>query len=267
MALDEQAVRTALSGVGFGNPLRVLETTGSTNADALAWAEEGAPEGALVVADHQTEGRGRKGRTWLSEPGRALLFSIVLRPNPDRIGLLSTAVGVGACEAIRALTHLSILLKWPNDLVVEERKLAGILVESRFSADRDPIAIAGMGINVSWGRDAIPAEIAERATSIGTEVERMGLEDPPSRESLLAHVLAGIDRRYAQLQKGDVTDLVTTAQSLSSLIGREVVVRLPGNEAITGTVTGLAPDGRLELETNDGYEALDAGEVETVRRT
>ena len=266
MSLDGETIEAELDRLGSAVPVRVLETTGSTNADALEWAEEGAPAGAVVVADHQAEGRGRKGRTWLSEPGRALLFSVVLRPKPDRVALLSTAVGVGACEAIRSLTHLSVLLKWPNDLVVEDRKLAGILVESRFSTGREPIAIAGMGMNVSWGPDALPDEIAERATSIGIEVDRVGLDDPPSRESLLAHVLAGIDRRYAQLQKGDVTDLVTTAQSLSSLIGREVVVRLPGGDAITGTATGLDEDGRLELVTPDGHRALNAGEVETVRK-
>jgi BirA family transcriptional regulator, biotin operon repressor / biotin---[acetyl-CoA-carboxylase] ligase len=266
-ALDAVRLASLLAGCSFGSPLRALEATGSTNADALMWADQGVQEGALLVADHQTEGRGRKGRAWLSEPGRALLFSIVLRPQVEHVPLLSTAVGVGACEAIRALTHLSVLLKWPNDLVIDDRKLAGILVESRFSADAPPVAVVGMGINVSWDPAALPKEIADRATSIGTETARLGIGEAPSREAVLARVVSGIERRYRQLQGGDGVDIVTTAESLSSVVGREVVARLPGGEAVAGTVIGLADDGRLELETAFGYRVLSAGEVETVRRS
>src|SRR5688500_11798602 len=107
--LDEGAIRSALKG-SFGASLKLLSTTGSTNADALVWADDGAPEGALVAADQQMEGRGRRGRSWLSEPGKALLFSLVFRPpTQDSLALLSTAVGVGATEALRNLTRLSVL--------------------------------------------------------------------------------------------------------------------------------------------------------------
>jgi BirA family biotin operon repressor/biotin-[acetyl-CoA-carboxylase] ligase len=180
--------------------------------------------------------------------------------------LLSTAVGIGACESLRRLTNLSVLLKWPNDLMVEDRKLGGILMESRSAADGRVVAVAGMGLNVSWEPGEMPDEIAERGTSIATEMRRSRLGDAPAREQLLGALLTGIERRFDQLLRGDVFDIVTTAESLSALVGREVVVRLPGGEDVSGMVTGLAQDGGLEVVTSAGQRVLTAGEVETVRR-
>jgi BirA family biotin operon repressor/biotin-[acetyl-CoA-carboxylase] ligase len=263
MQLDEALLGTVLGASGFGSPRKVLTSTGSTNADALVWADRDAPEGALVVADQQTEGRGRQGRSWLSEPGTALLFSLVLRPPDGALPLVSTAVGVGACEALRRATRLTVHLKWPNDLLVGDRKLAGILVETRLLPERDAVAVAGLGLNVSQAE--LPAAVASRATSIAAEMERSGLDEPPSREALLGEMVSGIHRRYKQLVEGGVQDLVTTAESLSCLVGREVIVRIPAAEPVSGMVTGLAPDGGLELETAAGLKVLTAGEVETVR--
>ena len=247
--------------------MKVLSTTGSTNDDALAWASEGAPEGAVVVADQQTNGRGRRGRSWLSEPGKALLFSIVFRPSaPEPLALLSTAIGVGAAEALRSSTRLSVLMKWPNDLVVDDRKLGGILVETRLGAPNGQVAVAGLGINVSWDPREMPPEISQQATSVSWEMERLGLDETPSRESLLVALVDRIERRYAALAAGESDDLVATAESLSSLVGRDVVVRLPAGGEVHGLVTGLAPDGAVEVETNEGLRVLNAGEVETVRR-
>jgi BirA family biotin operon repressor/biotin-[acetyl-CoA-carboxylase] ligase len=251
----------------FGSPSKRLSTTGSTNEDALAWAEEGAPEGALVVADQQTKGRGRRGRSWLSEPGHSLLFSLVLRPATRSLPLLSTAIGVGACEALRSATRLSVMLKWPNDLVVGDRKLAGILIETRSSPGENVIAAAGLGLNLSWPGDDPPQEIASSATSVAAETRRFALADPPIGDELLRFLIAGIERRYVQLAQGDPSDIVTTAESLSSLVGREVVVRLGGGEAATGMVTGLSRDGGLEVVTDGGQKVFVTGEVVSVRRT
>lgn len=264
-ALDDVRLAKSLDGCSFGSPLRAVATTGSTNADALSWGDEGAPEGALWVADHQTEGRGRKGRTWISEPGRGLLFSVVVRPTtPEGLSLLSAAAGVGACEAIRGLTRLSVLMKWPNDLMVGDRKLAGILVETKLAQERAPLAVIGIGLNLSWAGSP-PPEIADRATSIATEMDRSNLGDPPAREEVLAHLVRGIERRYRQLERGEALEVITSSQSLSSLVGRDVVVRLPSGDAIEGMVTGLADDGGLEVQTTSGLHVLTAGEVETVR--
>lgn len=249
----------------FGAPRKDLDETGSTNDDALRWAEDGAPEGALVVAEQQTAGRGRRGRTWLSEPGHSLLFSVVLRPPARALPLVSTAVGVGVCEGVRAATRLSVLVKWPNDLVVGDRKLAGILVESRSSAG-DIVAVAGVGLNLSWPEDRPPPDIEDIATSLRQESERSGLDEIPSRAVVLERVVAGIERRYRQLVGGGGADVVTTAESLSSLVGRDVVLRLPTGEEERGMVTGLSVEGGLELSTASGQVTFTSAEIETVRR-
>src|SRR5680860_1413471 len=132
--LSAARIEGALRG-RWGRPLRFFEEIESTNSEALEWAEEGAPEGAAVVADHQSAGRGRLGRTWLSEPGAVLPLSVVLRPRlpPDRFGLLSAAAGVATAEAIAEVSGLSCRLKWPNDVTISGRQVAGILHESRVS--------------------------------------------------------------------------------------------------------------------------------------
>jgi BirA family biotin operon repressor/biotin-[acetyl-CoA-carboxylase] ligase len=129
--LTPEVVESAASG-RLGRPCRVFASVGSTQDEALAWARAGAPEGALVVADEQTAGRGRRGRLWLSPRRRSLYLSVVLRPRPAPAlaGALSTALGLSVAEAVEFVHALPAKLKWPNDVVVEGRKLAGILVES-----------------------------------------------------------------------------------------------------------------------------------------
>ena len=258
--LSPAAIAAARRG-RFGDPLRYLETTASTNADALRWAGGGAPEGAVVVAEHQTHGRGRWGRGWFDAPGAGLLFSVVLRPAApaDDLGLVTTAAGVACRRALEAATGLRPALKWPNDVTVGGRKIAGILVETRAAGGVVEAAAVGMGINVGSLATA-PEEVAARATSVadeGAEVERA---------DLLADVLEALEDPYAAaLDPARRGALVREAAAHSEILGRPVAVRLPGGETRRGTAARLLDDGALELVTVDGSLRIGSGEVERVR--
>lgn len=243
----------------LGDPARFLEVTGSTNRDALDWAAEGAPEGALVVADHQTAGRGRWGREWLSEPGASLLFSVVLRPPGGPPPLLSTAAGIAVCRALETEARVACSLKWPNDVVVEGRKIAGILVETH-SAPGDAVVV-GIGINHRWDRSRLPADIQARATSLAEVTDA-----PPDRTMLLAAVLEQLDRARAELttQIGGYV-LIEEAAARSSVIGRVVTARLAGGATVEGRVSGLTTTGALRVETASGVVELAAAEIERLR--
>jgi BirA family transcriptional regulator, biotin operon repressor / biotin---[acetyl-CoA-carboxylase] ligase len=257
--LSEHILEGALRG-RFGVPARVLDRTTSTNTIALEWSEAGAPEGALVVADHQTAGRGRWGRTWASEPGAGLLFSLVLRPRAPvaHLSLLTTAVGVAVCEGISASTSLPARLKWPNDVRVAGRKLGGILVETRVGGREVSAAVAGVGVNVRWDPARMPGEIAGRATSVSVEMERAGLGPAPARADLLAAVLEGLEGLYPAL--GD--EVLRRATLRSDVLGRRVHVVLADGRELTGRAERLLASGALEVSTPTGPVTVHSGEIE-----
>ena len=248
----------------MGHPLRHLGSVGSTNAEALAWAATGAPEGAVVVADEQSAGRGRWGRTWLSGRDASLTFSLVLRPEAEAagIGLLPLTLGVATADAIEELTSLSAALKWPNDVTYDGRKLAGILVETRVEGGKVTAAIAGIGVNVGWGREEIPRDIAERATSLAVEMRG----DPPSRAALLAAILSWFEPLYDSLKAGSGADEIIRRASLrSELLGEDVLIRSPDGRESRAKAVRLLPSGALEVAIEGRHEALDAGEIERIR--
>jgi len=249
----------------FGRPLKVLETTASTNSDALEWANEGAPEGALVVAEHQTAGRGRWGRSWFSEPGAGLLLSVVLRPRlaPDSLGLITTALGVACTEALPESTGLQPRIKWPNDVTVDGRKLAGILVETRISSGRVDVAVAGIGIN--FRRFDPPPDIAARATSVAAAMERAGLGSPPPRARVLASLMQHFEDLYGEIKGGRAAAVIARAADHSEILGKTVRVVLADGRTLEGQASRLLPTGSLELDTGRELMAVASGEVELVR--
>jgi BirA family biotin operon repressor/biotin-[acetyl-CoA-carboxylase] ligase len=238
--------------------VRHVAATGSTNADVLALARAGAPEGVVVVADHQTAGRGRRDRRWEAPPGASLLVSVLTRPAFAAVHLVPTAAGVAAAEAVRAATGADVRLKWPNDLVVDTagpRKLSGILSEVDGGA-----VVVGIGINVNWPPEAELGELAGLAVACnhlaGAEVDR---------EALLADLLTGLDRWYGALPDG-AGALRGRYRQLSATVGRRVRV-----ETAAGVVEGDAVDvddeGRLLVvdECPDRPVALSVGDVIHVR--
>jgi BirA family biotin operon repressor/biotin-[acetyl-CoA-carboxylase] ligase len=266
--LSKDILEGAIRG-RFGRTLEFFEETTSTNSVALEWAEAGAPEGALVVAEHQSAGRGRWGRSWLSEPGAALLFSLVVRPSLPigRVALISTAVGVACAEGLEQVTGVSARLKWPNDITVRTRKLGGVLVETRVVSGRLEAAVVGVGINVHWDPAAMPAEISPGATSVATELERAGLGPPPARAELLAAVLERFEEHYDAL--GDdaaAASVVERAAARSEILGDQVRARFADGRTVEGLARRLLPSGALEIESGGDVLALESGEIEHLRR-
>ena len=239
---------------GLWREVRVVAATGSTNTDLLQAAEAGAPEGTVLAAEAQTAGRGRLGRSWLSPPRSALTFSVLLRPADvpaSRRGWVPLLTGVAAVSALRRVAALDAVLKWPNDVLVGHKKLAGILAEQTGDA-----IVAGIGINVS----ALPPG-AGGATSLEAEGAA-----PVSRGRLLVAVLGEIEHRYRRWAADpDEPGLRLQYQNVCDTIGRAVRVDLPGGRVLTGTAAKVDHFGRLVVRTGESLIAVSAGDVVHVR--
>jgi BirA family biotin operon repressor/biotin-[acetyl-CoA-carboxylase] ligase len=240
--------------------IEVVAETASTNADVADRARAGAAEGLVIVAEHQTAGRGRMGRSWEAPPRSALLFSLLLRPatiEPARLPWLGLLTPLAVAEAVRSL-EVEAEVKWPNDVLVEDRKLAGILLERIDTAD-GPAAVVGIGLNVTLRADERPHEAA---TSLG--LEQASTTD---RVTVLAAVLRSFERHYrAWLEQADGTGAVLAAyEKISATLGREVRAELPGGTTVTGTATAIDQDGRLVVDGPAGRTALAAGDVVHLR--
>lgn len=239
-----------------GTAFRCLAATGSTNDVAREWAAAGAPAGAVVVADAQTRGRGRRGRGWHTPPGGALALSLVLRPAwpAGRLTLLPLAAGVAVARAAGRAAAVRCGLKWPNDVLVRGRKLAGILVEV---LGPDPAAagvVLGIGVNLNLPLHRFPPDVRERATSL---LHESGA--PVRRPAFARELLSELDVWIDALDREP--DAVLAAwRGLSVTLGREVEV-VHGAETVRGKAVDVDATGALILETASGERRLVAGEV------
>ena len=266
--------RAALRPDGLWREIEVVPSTGSTNADLLARALAGQPEGVLLAAEEQTAGRGRIGRTWTSPPYAALTFSLLLHPAvpPARRGWLPLLTGVAVAAAVTEVTGVETRLKWPNDVLAGnvlaggvltgEGKLAGILAETAGDA-----VVVGIGLNVSTEPAELPGPGpgALPATSL-----RAAGATALSREKLLLAILARFERWYlAWRQAGgdpDRSGLRAEYTRLSATIGRPVRAELPGGQALSGPAVGVDSDGRLLVRVSPGSEvAVAAADVVHLR--
>lgn len=241
-ALDIGYVRRALPG----RTIEYFETLTSTMPEAARLAAAGCPSGTAVVAEEQTAGQGRHGHAWHSQAGAGLYVSVVLRPRvaPESLPVLTLALGLAAAEAVSRVSDLRPDLRWPNDVMIGEKKIAGILVQFA-----DTAAVAGIGLNVNHA--AFPPEIAREATSLRLAAGRL-----QSREDLLAALLPAIDSFSRMLAEGGVGPVLEMFGRHSSYVrGRRVIVDQPGG-AVTGTTAGLNPSGFLILRADDGSESL-----------
>ena len=245
--------------------VRWVASTGSTNADAMDLARAGEAEGVVVVADHQTAGRGRAGRTWEAPPGASLLMSVLLRPPASVMDLCTAAVGVAAAEAVEALGGFAPRLKWPNDLVwpgdgsADDRKLGGILAEADWHADDERVAVVvGLGLNVRWPEDP-PPEL------VGIAVACNHISEVPiDREDLLVAVLQHLDDHYSRLVEGERAALLAAWSERSATLGRRVRVDL-GRELVEGVAVDVTAEGHLVVETSSERRAIAVGDVVHLR--
>jgi BirA family transcriptional regulator, biotin operon repressor / biotin---[acetyl-CoA-carboxylase] ligase len=244
---------------GFGSPLSWYESVPSTNDLADRAAVAGAAHGTVVAAECQESGRGRLGRTWFSPPGAGLYVSVVVRPG-DLGGVVSAAAsltltaGVALAEAIRRSTGLDAAIKWPNDLVVGSRKVCGILAEGAAGSSGLQHVVLGYGINVLSA--AYPPEIADRATSIESELGR-----PVDRSAVFAESLACLAEHLRELSAGGFAAILDRWRALSpSSVGREVDVA-SGSGRVGATTAGIDDDGALLVSAGGTTRRVIAGEV------
>jgi BirA family biotin operon repressor/biotin-[acetyl-CoA-carboxylase] ligase len=225
-------------------PVVRLETVDSTQRHAAALAAEGAADGTAVLADTQTQGRGRRGRVWLDTPGESLLLSVVLRTSLPlaRLPTLSIAAGVAVAEALIEC-GVDARLKWPNDVVVGGRKIAGVLLERHGDA-----VILGLGVNVA--QTSVRSQLAAQATSVAIEGGRA------DRDAVLVAVLAAVTRWRARLEREGFEPVRARWTALASMLGRRVTA-----DAVAGTAIGLDDDGALLVETEAGATRVLAGDV------
>lgn len=255
-----RALRVGEAG-SWWSALDVVEATGSTNADLAAAARDGAAEATVLVAEHQEAGRGRLGRGWQAPPRSALTLSVLVRPAVPaaRWSWLPLLTGVAVVEVVRSVARLDANLKWPNDVLVAERKLAGVLLE-RVDTATGPAAVLGMGVNVSSTQDELPVPAA---TSLALEGAAS-----TDRQPLLLALLRTLEALYGAWTLGTPADpggLHASYVRRCATVGRDVRVELADGSVVTGRAETVDGDGRLVLVTEDGTQVLAAGDVVHVR--
>lgn len=225
----------------------------STMDVARAEAEGGAPDGTLVVADEQTQGRGRRGRGWVSPPGGNIYATLILRPGVWEIGSLGMVTPLAVCEAMDAVAGVRSVIKWPNDLLIEGRKVGGVLIDTRLRGEEVEYALVGVGVNVNFDPSQ-HEEIREMATSLASELGR-----EISREALLAVFLNRFERLYLAARSDEGVREAWKARL--ETLGRRVEVRL-GDRVEEGVAEDVDGEGNLVLRRDDGSTAvLAAGDV------
>lgn len=244
----------------LGRVVHHFETTGSTNEVAFALAQEGAFHGETVIAERQTAGRGRRGRAWASPPGKNLYCSVILRPEvpPARAPELTLVAAVALAQTLRE-AGASAEIKWPNDVQVGGRKVAGILTELSADVERLHFAVLGVGVNLNAGAGDFPPEVAAMATSL-----RLARGEAVPRALFTAALLTRLEHWLDAWLEHGFGPVRAEWKALSSTLGQTVTVRSEQRE-FEGLAEDLDESGALLVRTDDGLERVLAGDVERVR--
>jgi len=241
-----------------GRDIRVFEKTTSTNDVIERLARGGAQEGVVVFAESQSQGRGRLGRKWASPERKGLWFSVLLRPNlrPQETTQLMVAAVTALRRAIHNETNLRPEIKWPNDLLLDGRKVAGILTELTAELDRVKYVILGVGVDVNLNAGDFPSELRKLATSLKIESGKA-----VCRPDLAVEILRELDRDYARVVSGDFASVADEWESQCTTLGRQVTIQI-GDRRIRGRAEALSEDGALLLRTEHGHlERIISGDV------
>lgn len=263
-AFPEHALLCALSGLNSGIGLNYdiyrFDKIDSTNSYLLRLGEEGFPEGTVAVADEQVEGRGRFGRRWEAEPLSSLLFSVLLRPGflqRDEVFILTFAAAVAVAQALELVANARPELKWPNDVLLEGKKVCGILLESSFEGGELEFIVLGVGLNVN--QSEFPLELRERATSLFLETQREF-----EREELLKNILMKFNSIYEILKTRDFYKVMKSWRNRATTIGKRIELKI-GDRIVEGILEQVTDDGAVVLDTPSGPQRFTAGEISVSR--
>jgi len=244
----------------LGKAWKFFEVTTSTQDEAKKWVQEGAPHGALVIAEEQTQGRGRLGRSWFSPPRKNLYFTVALQlpSSSPPLNTLSLLAGVAVAEALRSHFNAQVFVKWANDVVNSDgRKLAGILVEGFKDHLGKDWALIGIGINVNLTEDELPEELGEIATSLQILLGRQ-----LNRFQVLSAILASLEAWWEDWTGQGIEPLRKAFPQLDWLKGKQIRLIFPSGEKFEGMANGITEKGELKLTLRDGSELyFAAGEV------
>jgi len=243
----------------FGKTIHYFHTLESTNSQAYELAIQGAEEGEVVIAESQSKGRGRLGRIWFSPPYLNLYLSVILRPEipPHQASLITLMAAVAAVEAIEIYSGLRPLIKWPNDILMNGRKMAGLLNEIKSEADRIHFVILGIGINLNIDQKMFPKEIQTLATSLKEETGKV-----VSRKTFVAYLLQELEKWYNIFLEEGKTAILKSWRRWAQIKGKQVKITSFG-ETMRGTAIDVDPDGALIIKTEDGErKRVVAGDIE-----
>jgi len=255
--VDKVALRKALGDRLVGNRMLYFLSLPSTNDHARELAEDGWPEGTVVLAEEQVAGKGRAGRAWHSPAGVGLYFSVILKPElpAARVPLVSLMTAVAVARALRE-KGFAADIKWPNDILVGGRKVAGILADTRMRPHAPPEVVVGTGLNVNHGDDDFPPELAGRAGSL-----RLATGREHDRTEILTAVLLRLDEEYASIQAGREGETIDAFLELCPMARGATVTVSGGGRTWTGTTQGIGPGGSLRISTPEGSREVHAGDV------
>jgi len=248
--MNERSLQTALAHLNIGG-LRYFDSIGSTNDEALAWAADGARDFSIVAADEQTRGRGRLNRKWFTPKGSAIAMSLILRPAADLRPHLARTVGWAALAIVKACAELGLAarIKWPNDILLDAKKIAGVLVEAVWSGDDIDALVIGVGINVR--KESVPPAAALQFPAASLE-DALGKE-PPAREEFLARVLDAFIHWRARLR---TDELIQAWNEALAFRGEQIQIHAGDETPSAGEALGVETDGSLRVRHADGKIVL-----------
>jgi BirA family biotin operon repressor/biotin-[acetyl-CoA-carboxylase] ligase len=263
MNFNEETLKKSLAGKFFGHQLYYFPETGSTNDEAFSLGIAGAPQGTVVIADSQTKGKGRMQRLWHSPKNSNIYTSVILRPKIQlsKASQIPIVAGVAVAEVLETYCPDKVRLKWPNDVLIDGKKVCGILAQMKTSADAVDFVVLGIGINVNVSREQFPRDIQEIATSLAIETGR-----EISRLELIISLYENLEKCYKKLLQKGFGPIKEKWLDLAPMVGQTVAVIFK-DEAIEGKATGIDDDGSLILLTEGMKEIkVSAGDATIIKR-
>lgn len=248
--LKLDSIRSTLATTSLGRDLYLHQDLPSTNTEAASLVRTGARDGTVVIAESQSRGYGRHGRAWFSPPGVNVYCSIIVRGKGENLSLsqwlswVPLASALAVTEATQQIAAVSLLLKWPNDLLLHERKVGGVLCESSFATTNDPVVVIGIGLNVNVPQESFPKELRPIAASL-MEVSRR----PVDRNRLIAQLLLELEQCLGELQSFGSARLRRAYMARCATLGRQVRVLFTNEQAIVGIAEAVSADGALQVRT------------------